>query len=92
MTHEKLLEQLGPLPTYTEVGDFLGIHFSRIVHLVKQGKLEAVQTNLRKRIVVASLFKYLQEQQNQDAILAQELERRKIFHAKNAEAPTSEIS
>jgi hypothetical protein len=76
MTYEKLLARLGPLPTYTEVGEFLGMRRGeipvRIHRLVLEGKLEAVQTNVRKRIIVASLFTYLQKQQREDANLAQD--------------------
>jgi hypothetical protein len=73
---------LGPLPTYAQFGEFLEMRPGeipvRIHRLVLEGKLEAVQTNVRKRIIVASLFAYLQNQQREDASLAQELERRKI--------------
>jgi len=85
MTYSLLAERLGPLPTYAEVGAFLGMRAGeipvRIHQLVEQGKLEAVQTNRRKRIVVASLVEYLEKQEHQDAIIAQELERRKIWRA-----------
>jgi hypothetical protein len=78
MTYPELLERLGPLPTCSEVGTFIGRYYESVYTLVKQGKLEAITTSTgRKRIVLNSLVEYLKRQEVTAANVVSALEAQK---------------
>jgi hypothetical protein len=85
MKYTELLERLGPLPTFTDVANYLGCtDAASITQLVRQGELEVIQVSTRygensrtkRRIVLNSLYEYLHKPDIRDRILA--LERREI--------------
>jgi hypothetical protein len=84
MTYSLLLERLGPLPSCREVSEFLGVIPSEIYQLIQQGKLEAIETKRKKRVVLNSLFEYLKHQQRADVYIGQQLEVRKTIYAQHA--------
>jgi hypothetical protein len=63
MNYLTLLEQLGPTPKFSEVGQFLGLDCWEVTQLVKRGELEAIQTSKKRRICLNSLAEYLHTQE-----------------------------